>query len=329
MVPGVRFGTITFAGLTVVLLGSGCQSSAVNAKGKGASNAELALWVMLALLVPVFIVVVGLVVGAFVWRPSWLRGFVSSRGLIYVAGIALPVTLAITFFGLTLAAGRTYAASEGSAPDVIVHGHLWWWEVEYPHEGITIANELRIPVGRDVTVELHSDNVIHSLWVPALQGKMDLIPGVTNKVVLRADRPGVYRGQCAEFCGLEHAKMAFLVVAYRPLAYSQWIAARQSSAEQADNGPLPAGLGVFIGAGCRWCHSIDGTIADGRVGPDLTHVADRLTLGAGSVANNRANLARWIAEPGSIKPGVLMPAFEGTLAPAEMGALIDYLETLR
>ena len=217
------------------------------------------------------------------------------------------------------------------AVNIELVGHMWWWEARYrdadPSREFSTANELHIPVGRPVVVTLRSNDVIHSLWIPNLQGKKDLIPGRTATLRLRADRAGSYRGQCAEFCGLEHAMMALLVEAEPNERYEAWAERqRQPAAEPAD-AVARRGRDVFLGKSCVMCHTISGTTANARLGPDLTHLASRRTIAAGMFPNNRGHLAGWIADPQSLKPGVNMPA--NNLPPDELQALLAYLETLK
>jgi cytochrome c oxidase subunit 2 len=210
-------------------------------------------------------------------------------------------------------------------------GHQWWWEARYryedPTQNFTTANELHIPVGRPVIVTLLSNDVIHSLWIPNLQGKKDLIPGRTASLNLRADRAGTYRGQCAEFCGLEHALMALLVEAEPNDRYEAWAARQRQGAPAPSTAQVARGRQVFLDTTCAMCHAIGGTAANGNFGPNLTHLASRRTIAAGMFPNNRGYLSGWIADPQSLKPGVNMPA--NTLPADDLQALLAYLETLK
>jgi cytochrome c oxidase subunit 2 len=217
------------------------------------------------------------------------------------------------------------------AVNIELVGHQWWWEARYrdpdPSREFSTANELHIPVGRPVIVTLRSNDVIHSLWIPNLQGKKDLIPGRTATLRLRADRAGTYRGQCAEFCGLEHAMMALLVEAEPDERYEAW-ADRQRQPAAAPADPVAQrGRDVFLGKSCVMCHTIAGTSAGAKLGPDLTHLAGRRTIASGMFPNNRGHLGGWIADPQSLKPGVNMPA--NALPPDDLQALLAYLETLK
>jgi cytochrome c oxidase subunit 2 len=217
------------------------------------------------------------------------------------------------------------------AVNIELIGHQWWWEARYrdadPSHEFTTANELHIPVGRPVIVTLLSNDVIHSLWIPNLQGKKDLIPGRTATLRLRADRPGIYRGQCAEFCGLEHALMALQVMAEPNQDYEAWAERQRQPAPDPASDAARRGQQVFLGTSCVMCHTIEGTTANARLGPDLTHLASRTTIAAGMFPNNRGHLAGWIADPPALKPGVNMPA--NTLPPDDLQALLAYLETLK
>ena len=219
----------------------------------------------------------------------------------------------------------------GAAIQIEVSAHQYWWEARYQSaeasRAFTTANELHIPVGRPVDVTLTADDVIHSFWVPNLQGKKDLIPGHTATIQLRADEAGTFRGQCAEFCGMQHAYMAFFVIAEPPDEYRAWTERQQSPAEPPANEEQKAGSTVFMSSTCAQCHTIAGTPATGRIGPDLTHLASRKTIAAGMLPNTKGHLAGWIVDPQQIKPGVNMPPSE--LAAPDLNALLAFLETLQ
>jgi cytochrome c oxidase subunit 2 len=218
-----------------------------------------------------------------------------------------------------------------NAVNIELIGHQWWWEARYqfddPSKNFTTANELHIPVGRPVLITLNSSDVIHSLWIPNLHGKRDLIPGRTALLRLRADQPGTYRSQCAEFCGLEHALMALLVVAEPNARYEAWLARQNAPSTPPSDALAQRGQQVFLSKTCVMCHTIGGTTAQGRFGPNLTHLASRSTIAAGMFPNNRGYLGGWIADPQSLKPGVNMPS--NALEPDDLQALLAYLETLK
>lgn len=253
------------------------------------------------------------------------------RAVIAAGGLTV-----VALFGLLIASTGSSAAlvSLEDDPDALrieVTGHQWWWEIEYwpgdPRRVATTANELYIPVDTPIHLELASVDVIHSFWVPSLHGKKDLIPGRKNRTWLRADQPGVYRGQCGEYCGLEHAKMAISVIAVPPAEFEAWLARQRRPAPAPVTDQQRRGQQVFLGGPCALCHTISGTPAGGRLGPDLTHLSSRSTLGAGAVPNTVGHLTGWIVDPGGIKPGVRMPST--ALSAEELHALVAYLEALR
>jgi cytochrome c oxidase subunit 2 len=248
------------------------------------------------------------------------------------AAVAATVVVLIGLLAASIWTGRRVEAfGAASALTVEVTGHQWWWEFEYeeavPAERVHTANEFHIPVHRPVVLKVTSRDVIHSFWLPNLQGKRDLIPGYTTAIWIEADRSGVYRGQCAEFCGLQHAHMAFDVVAEPEADFERWLAAMRQPAAAPSGSLARRGHSVFNEARCAGCHTVHGSEANGLLGPDLTHVATRSTLGAGTLANTPEHLAEWIRDPQSMKPGNQMPA--NPLPPADLQALVAYLETLR
>jgi cytochrome c oxidase subunit II len=210
---------------------------------------------------------------------------------------------------------------------VRVVGHKWWWEVRYPQQGIVTANEIHIPVGQPVRLELTSADVIHSFWVPRLNGKRDLIPGLETEFWIHADEPGVYRGQCGEYCGTQHANMAFEVIALAPAEFAAWLAARPQPRRQLPPQNESRGLQIFLRSGCSQCHTVQGTQATGNVGPDLTRFGSRQTIAAAMRPNTRDNLAAWISDPQVIKPGARMPRTD--LTADDLETLLDYLEDLQ
>lgn len=250
----------------------------------------------------------------------WLAGAVGVTTLILIA------TLVFNFY-----TGRALASfADPDAITIRVTGHQWWWEVQYVDPAysrrLTTANEIHIPVGRKVRLEVQSRDVIHSFWAPNLHGKLDLIPGYTATTSFRADRAGVYHGRCAEFCGLQHARMDFLVIAEPPEKFAAWYEAQLKSAAPPADSVQQAGQQVFLSKSCALCHTVRGTPANSRIGPDLTHVASRLTLAAGTLPNTRGHLGGWVLDPQRIKPGVKMPPNQ--LAPGELHALLSYLQSL-
>ncbi|MFL5402992.1 MAG: cytochrome c oxidase subunit II [Gemmatimonadales bacterium] len=248
--------------------------------------------------------------------------------------LATGLTGAILFVFLIydVSVGRAITRNPGKAAlQIRVTGHQWWWEVQYrdslPKNWVTTANEIHIPVGRPVVFELRSSDVIHSFWPINLSPKRDQIPGDENSLWFQADSAGVYRGQCAEFCGHQHAKMAFLIVAEPPGEFASWLLNQRDTAAAPTDALGQRGKEVFLASSCVMCHAISGTPAGSRIGPDLTHLASRTTIGAGTLANTRGNLAGWILDPQALKPGVKMPPnqFSGS----DLTALVAYLETLK
>jgi cytochrome c oxidase subunit 2 len=232
----------------------------------------------------------------------------------------------------SLTTGRALASLPAkNALTIEVTGLQWWWGVEYadtaPSRRVVTANEIHVPVGVPVQIIARSHDVIHSFWVPNLHGKKDLIPGHTTATWFQADTAGLYRGQCAEFCGHQHAKMALWVIAEPREAFEKWYAGQLETPAPPSEPIARAGRDVFLSKTCAMCHSIGGTLAGSHVGPDLTHVASRRSIAAGTLANTRANLASWIIDPQAIKPGSRMPAT--TLSSSELNALVSYLETLK
>lgn len=249
------------------------------------------------------------------------------------AGIAFPLVVlsALLAWSTWRSAGLTPQSSKASLV-ISVTAKMWWWEVRYhdPQTGreVISANEIRIPAGRDVYVALTATDVIHSLWVPSLAGKRDMVPGRMTGLTLHADKPGVYRGQCAEYCGTQHARMALHVVAETPAAFETWLARERQDAAAPGDAFLERGRQAFIGQRCAACHTIRGVAGGARLGPDLTHVGSRLHIAAGTLRNHRGTLAGWIADPQSIKPGARMPA-ANDIDGETLRALAAYLEHLK
>jgi cytochrome c oxidase subunit 2 len=250
-----------------------------------------------------------------------------------LAGVAATTAILFVFLVSSYMTGRALH-TEAASKDVLVvkvSGRQWWWQVQYdnpnPSWVVTTANEIHIPVGQTVQFKLSSNDVIHSFWVPNLHGKTDLIPGHETNTWLRADREGVYRGQCAEYCGHQHAHMAFTVIAEPAEKFKAWYNAQLKSAPEPSTPSQARGREVFLSAPCVMCHKIQGTDAGGVVGPDLTHVAGRSHLAAGTLENTRGHLAGWISNPQEIKPGTRMPP--NNLEPADLQALLDYLQSLK
>jgi cytochrome c oxidase subunit 2 len=307
----------------------------------GPASAEIAWlwWLMFVVFAAVFFLVLMLLLYATFRRaPPEITSATSSNsdqgpappwgrtGFIVGGGIILPMVVLTPLYIFSL---RTSAAlhSPETALTVRVVGHMRWWEVRYPTQGIVTANEIHIPVGEPVRLELASADVIHSFWVPRLNGKRDMIPGVENSFWIEANEPGVYRGQCGEYCGTQHANMAFHVIALPRAEFDAWVAARTRPRLPPVGPVAQRGLQVFKTAGCVECHAVQDMQAKANVGPDLTHLGSRRTIGAALLPNTRGNLAGWIADPQAIKPGIKMP--RTYLAADDLQALVMYLEELK
>jgi cytochrome c oxidase subunit 2 len=247
-----------------------------------------------------------------------------------IAGGLTVITLFVLLVA-TIITSRKLAAAPKPALNIVVTGHQWWWQIDYddpdPSRRIATANELVIPAGIPVRLLLRSNDVIHSFWIPGLYGKRDLIPGHENAIVLRADQAGTYRGQCAEFCGQQHAKMALWANVVTPAEFSRWTAAQRQRSKIPSTRLQRSGEQVFMRSPCPLCHSILGTDASGKTGPDLTHFASRRSIAAGTLPNRRDTLAKWIVDPQHVKAGALMPPT--SLAKNDLDALVAYLESLQ
>ena len=305
--------------------------SVANPKGPAEREVATLWWAMLwvSVAVTVFVVVMG---GWAVVRTRARREEELSRDVpwgdrfILISGLGVSGFILITFFIFSLHSMRTLSRGEAGAPlSITVTGHDWWWEASYPNGAVT-ANEIHIPVGERVYVHLESADVIHSFWVPELAPKIDLIPGRHNAMWMQADHAGIYKGQCAEFCGLQHAHMLIIVVAEAPPAFRQWEQQMALAAPEPVSAEAKAGEQVFMSNTCIGCHAIRGTRASAALGPDLTHIATRTTIAAGTLPLTPQTLAQWILDPQQIKPGVTMPPT--SLTPQETRALVAYLLSL-
>ncbi|MBS1303316.1 c-type cytochrome [Loktanella sp. SALINAS62] len=287
-------------------------------------------WWMFAAAIFVFIVTIGLLGVAIMIRHGDKKGVPSFRfstGLVVAGGVLAPLTaiIAVVISGV-LISDETEGDPGLAGPVIEVTGRQWWWEFRYLNDnGETVAvtaNEMHLPVGRRARIKLISDDVIHSFWVPNMQGKTDLIPGQTNILYAEPAQAGRWRGQCAEFCGLQHALMGLLIVAEPTDAYDAWLDHQARPAVVTDH----PGLDVFVEQNCSICHTVRGTRANGTRGPDLTHVASRATLAAATLPNTRGNMGGWITSTHSVKPGVAMPATAPP--PDDLMALLDFLDAL-
>lgn len=311
---------------------SGCTGSqAILAPGSRDARmvAELAWW-MFALAAFIFIVTIGLLLTGIALRhgrEARPMSFRASTAMVVAGGVIAPIAaiIALSLSGVMI--GDETEGNDGAdGPLIEVRAERWWWEFRYLNADGSVravtANELHLPVGRRAKLRLISDNVIHSFWVPNLQGKTDMVPGKVNILYAEPDQAGRWRGQCAEFCGLQHGLMGFFVEAMPQADFAAWL-----DAQAADATAQGRGQQVFMDLGCGECHTIRGTAARGTKGPDLTHLATRQTIAAATLPNTRGNLGGWITGVQEVKPGAEMPSF--TPAPDDLTALLDYLEALQ
>ncbi len=252
-------------------------------------------------------------------------------GIVIAGGIGATVVILAVFTGASFFSNKSFAEPRPHGLTIKITGHQWWWQLNYEaHQAdqtFETANEIHIPAGQAVRLDFESPDVIHSFWVPNLAGKQDLIPGRFTELTIRADKAGIYRGQCAEYCGIQHAHMAMYVVAQEPQDYAAWRAQQLKPAVVPKSAELRRGQQVFISNACALCHTIGGTSAGGHVGPDLTHFGSRMTIAAGTARNSFGNLTGWIADPQHIKPYTRMPAV--ALSGPDLIAVSHYLESLK
>ena len=310
-----------------------CGSRSPNALGPHGSEARHIAgvwWLMFGLAAAVYVVVAGfIVVGALRGRRTehGRPSRIGDTAFIWIGGILVPVAILAVLAVVTVTTTRVLRTAHHGELRIEVVGKRWWWDVQYPTLGITTANEVRVPVGRPVGIGLDSDNVIHSFWVPQLAGKVDQIPGQHNVLRFTAEKAGTYRGLCAEFCGLEHARMEFVVLAVPADEFDRWVARRARPPAPPEDELAARGQRVFLREACAGCHAVAGTTATATVGPDLTDFGGRASIGAVTVPNDRGHLAGWIVDSQAVKPGNLMPPL--TLSPADLDALVAYLESLK
>jgi cytochrome c oxidase subunit 2 len=337
----LRRGRLAAALVPLALLAAGCdrkQNALAPASHQSQDIATL-FWWMTGVSVVGLAVVIGLLLLA--WKRSGRRGAAADTHgskpgervgwyVVVIGGVAVPILLITALFvvaNLFVIKTTEAPAANSTKRTILVIGHQWWWEVRYPGTSAVTANEIHIPVRTPVRLEVRTADVIHSFWVPELNRKIDTLPGTTNAIELYADAVGRYRGQCAEFCGLQHAHMGFYVFVDPAARFRAWLANARSDARAPVTATQRRGQQVFLAQGCASCHTIRGTSARGTVGPDLTHVASRSTLGALVIPDTPAELKAWIADPQHVKPGDRMP--EQGLASSDLAAVVAYLERLR
>ncbi|MGQ3067715.1 MAG: cytochrome c oxidase subunit II [Brevundimonas sp.] len=303
---------------------------ALDPAGPFAGPVNTLSWVLFAMGGSVLLIVL-IALALALFGPRKWRARLGGQKLVWIGGFAFPVVVlsALLIYGLGLTSHLTQEPRPGEMR-IRVTGEMWWWRVAYlddqGRERFQDANEVHIPVGETVVIELDSADVIHSFWVPRLSGKVDMIPGRRNILRIQADQPGAYGGQCAEYCGGPHALMGLVVVAHEPAAYEAWLA--KQSRPAVTTASLAPGADVFRRAGCGACHTVAGTEFNGLAGPDLSHVGSRRTLGAGILPNNAGTMAGWISDSQTIKPGNRMPAYP-VLTGEELREVSAWLETLK
>lgn len=324
-----RAAFLVLAGL--VPAGCGGPQSALEAQGSSAVALKDLIVTITVVCGVVWLAVMVVMAAALLRRRSG-EG-TPERKLAVPVKLAVAATVAIIGALTLLSFYTTRALGPEPEADVTirVRAQQWWWQFIYEDDkaggSFQTANEIHIPVGGTVRVLLESPDVIHSCWVPSLAGKLDAIPGRENILTFRAERPGVYRGQCAEFCGLQHSHMAFLVLAEDAESFARWAEAQRAAAAEPAGGEAVAGKAVFLARQCAACHTVRGTPAAGTTGPDLTHVGSRRTIGAGLLETTRGSLAAWIADPQTLKPGNNMPLVP--LSPEELQQVSAYMESLK
>jgi cytochrome c oxidase subunit II len=330
---------LALAALALALAGCSGVQTMLDPAGEQARAIDVVWRTMLVVCGVMYVLVLGFL-GWAIWRarraasdarpvtgqtaaePVLRRGLAGWAALI-ASGLVVLTTVSFLV-------DRSLAETGPDPLRIKVTANQWWWQVEYrgdaPSENVLTANEVHLPKGRPAVIELQANDVIHSFWIPNLAGKIDLIPGRTNYVAVTPQRAGAFRGQCAEFCGLQHARMAFDVVVHEPAAFEAWMARQTLAAPQPTAFRQTLGQSLFESKACVMCHRIQGTQAGGTVGPDLTHLKSRARIAAGTLPNTRAHLQAWIADPQGIKPGARMPRV--SLTSGELNAIVDYLETL-
>jgi cytochrome c oxidase subunit II len=318
------------AAAVLTLSACGGDQNTLEAAGHPEHEITRLFWVMFAVSIVGFGVIATLLFLGW-WRrnEAALPGGGGERAatrVVVIAGVVVPIVLLTALFlwsDLFVMRSTAAPAESSTALTIDVVGHQWWWEARYRGSEAVTANEIHIPLHTRVDVVATTADVIHSFWVPELNRKVDMIPGVTNRVLLEAERPGVYRGQCSEFCGVQHAHMAVLVVAQPKAEFDRWLAHEAQPAQSSSS----RGAQLFLSNACADCHEIRGTDAHGTVGPDLTHVASRMTLASGVLENTPANLSKWLRDPQHVKEGNRMPNLN--FDDRDWQALEAYMESLR
>jgi cytochrome c oxidase subunit 2 len=338
-VPRVIRGQAAAAAVAAVAAmfacGCGGNQSMFNPQGPAARSIADLGWFLIVLCGAIYVAVMIALAIALVRRRRDSDGTPEANARLtrnVIVASAGTVLVLVALAVATFAADRGLNSPSGpGAVTVDVVGHQWWWNFQYrdvsPNDFVTVPNELHVPIGVPIHIKAQSRDVIHSFWVPNLHGKRDLIPGIITNTWFQADTPGVYRGQCAEFCGHQHANMALQVVAEPVDRFLEWIQHQRRTAAEPSTDEQRRGRDVFMQSSCVTCHTIRGTDAGSRFGPDLTHVGSRMMIASGTLPNTRDNLARWVANPQAFKAGVRMPP--NRLAEQDLQALVSYLRSLR
>jgi cytochrome c oxidase subunit 2 len=322
----------------LALIAAACEGnqSMFNPQGPAANGIASLGWFMVVVCLVIYVVVIAALAWALTRRRQAADDLPQTSrriGTIVSASVAVTIVILLVFMVASVATGRGLSSPSGpGAITVDVIGRQWWWDFQYqdvtPSDVVISPNEMHIPVGVPIVINARSSDVIHSFWVPNLHGKRDLIPGQITHTWLQADEPGVYRGQCAEFCGHQHAHMAFTLVAEPMEKFQQWIQQQRRPAIEPDSDDERHGRDVFLATTCVLCHTIRGTSAGSHVGPDLTHVSARLTIAAATLPNTRESLEKWVLNPQLFKPGTRMPG-HANLPDADRAAVVSYLRSLR
>jgi cytochrome c oxidase subunit II len=314
--------------LPLLLAGCAGQQSALDPAGPSAASIHQLGMIMYVGAAGVTLLVTVLMLVPFLRRRARP---VNRKLFLWGGGVALPLVTLTLLVPYALSTGHETRVPSADRLTVDVTGHLWWWEMSYRRgdsaSPVRSGNELRLPGGEPVELRLHSTDIIHSFWIPNLAGKTDMIPGRTNRMVIQADRPGVYRGQCAEYCGTQHALMAFDVIVLPKDGFEAWLARLALPVPEPQTADLRQGRDLFVNTGCGACHTVRG-VTEGKLGPDLTQIGIRRSMGAGTLPGGVGNIAAWIASAEHLKPGNAMPSYDQLQGP-ELRALAAYLGSLK
>lgn len=315
----------------MALTGCSGNQAMLNAGGPQSGRIENLFWLFLWISIIVYVLVAGFLFAALLLPRRERTQEASLKRAITGATIVTVVILFVMLVASVRTGNALASIPSLDAMNIEITGHQWWWEINYPDfrpdQQVGTANEIHIPAGRPIRLKVTADDVIHSVWIPALNGKIDAIPSRQNMLWVQADRPGVFRGQCAEYCGLQHAHMVLYVVAESPENFNKWLENQRKPAPEPADPALVRGKQVFLSSSCVVCHTIRGTTANGHVAPDLTHLSSRQWIAAGTLPNNRGSLGGWITDSQRVKPGNHMPP--ANVASEDLEPLLSYLGSLR